>query len=146
MNEIEIKEISTASHEYQRLLQFRNRLLRLPLGLDLFKEDFGDDTKDFIIVAVNKLQDIIGCVMLQPLDDQVVKLRQMAIAEYLQGKGLGRVMVSNAEETARENGYRSIVLHARITAKGFYEKMGYVPFGEVFTEVTIPHIAMKKNL
>ena len=63
-----------------------------------------------------------------------------------QRKGLGKILVANAEETTLENGYKQIILHARITAQGFYEKLGYAPFGNIFTEVTIPHIAMQKSL
>jgi predicted GNAT family N-acyltransferase len=36
-------------------------------------------------------------------------------------------------------------LHARIVAVGFYEKMGYVRQGELFTEVGIPHVLMQKD-
>lgn len=145
MKDISVKEINTGSEEYKQLLHFRNRLLREPLGLNLFEEDLSDDAKDYIIIAMDGV-DIIGCVMLHPIDDEVIKLRQMATAETYQGKGLGKILVANAEETALENGFREIVLHARITAKGFYEKSGYLPFGAEFTEVTVPHIAMRKSL
>ena len=145
MKEIEIKEINTRSEEYEDLLFFRNRLLRAPLGLDLFTEDLSDDAKDLIIVA-KQGNEIVGCVMLHPLNNEVIKLRQMATAEALQGKGLGKILVANAEETTLENVYKQIILHARITAQGFYEKLGYAPFGNIFTEVTIPHIAMQKSL
>ena len=143
--EIEIKEINHKAVEYEQLLHFRNRLLRQPLGLDLFQEDLSEDTKDYIIVALRGNK-IVGCVMLQPKDEHVVKLRQMATAEDFQGKGLGKILVNNAEETALEYGFKEIILHARLTAKGFYEKLGYEPYGEIFTEVTIPHIAMKKKI
>jgi len=143
MKDITVREISIDSKDYQNLLHFRNRLLRTPLGLDLFKEDLGDDADDHIIIAVDG-HSIIGCVMLHPLDENIIKLRQMATDEPHQGKGLGRILMANAEETAVENGYREIVLHARITARGFYEKLGYTPYGDTFTEVTIQHIAMRK--
>jgi predicted GNAT family N-acyltransferase len=145
MKEIDIKEINTRSEEYEQLLHFRNELLRVPLGLNLFDEDLSDDAKDHIIVAMEG-ENIIGCVMLHPKNKEVIKLRQMATAVSVQGKGLGRILVANAEETAVENGYTQIVLHARISARGFYEKLGYQPFGAEFTEVGIPHIAMQKSL
>jgi hypothetical protein len=37
-------------------------------------------------------------------------------------------------------------MHARKTALGFYEKLGYSRQGEEFTEVTIPHYIMEKAL
>jgi predicted GNAT family N-acyltransferase len=144
--ELYINEIDTTNTaEYQQLLSFRNTWLREPLGLNLFEEDLSGDVKDLILVVMQG-DEIVGCVMLQPKDEQTIKLRQMAIHQRLQGKGIGKVLVDDAEQLARERGYTRVELHARITAQGFYEKLGYAPFGEVFTEVTIPHIAMEKQL
>jgi predicted GNAT family N-acyltransferase len=145
MKEVIVKEIQTGTPEYQQLLQFRNDLLRRPLGLDLFAEDLSDDEKDIILAAVDN-KEIVGCVMLHPVDKESIKLRQMAVSEALQGKGLGKILVSEAEQAAAEEGYQRIVLHARITAQEFYQKAGYTPTGDIFTEVTIPHIAMEKTL
>lgn len=145
MKQVAINEINTRSDEYELLLHFRHELLRQPLGLNLFEEDLSDDEQDFILVAMQD-EAIIGCVMLHPVNDEVIKLRQMATATAVQGKGLGKILVANAEETALDRGYKEVVLHARTTAIGFYEKLGYQAFGEEFTEVTIPHIAMKKRL
>jgi predicted GNAT family N-acyltransferase len=37
-------------------------------------------------------------------------------------------------------------MHARQTAVGFYQKLGYSITGEPFEEVTIPHYIMEKAL
>ena len=37
-------------------------------------------------------------------------------------------------------------MHARVDALGFYEKMGYHPFGEEFDDATIPHRHAQKFL
>ncbi len=145
LREIDLRDIDTSAPEYPQLLQFRNKLLRQPLGLDIFQEDLSDDAADFIIIALHN-DHIIGCVMLHPVDNDTVKLRQMAVAEPFQHKGLGRILVTAAEETAWEHGFRNITLHARMPASGFYEKLGYKTFGHEFIEVTLPHIAMKKAL
>jgi predicted GNAT family N-acyltransferase len=39
-----------------------------------------------------------------------------------------------------------LCMHARKTAKGFYEKLGYAVTGDEFMEVTIPHYIMEKAL
>jgi predicted GNAT family N-acyltransferase len=51
-----------------------------------------------------------------------------------------------AENIARDMGYHTLMMHARITATGFYEKMGYVKKDGEFTEVTIQHVIMEKKL
>jgi len=145
MQEIFIKEINSSSQEYRQLLDFRHELLRAPLGLNLFEEDLTDDQQDFILVVMQG-KELVGCVMLHPMQDGRIKLRQMAIAERFQGKGIGKILVGDAEQTAMEHGYVHVVLHARKTAEGFYQKLGYHAFGEEFVEVGIAHIAMQKQL
>jgi predicted GNAT family N-acyltransferase len=47
---------------------------------------------------------------------------------------------------ARDAGFKKIRMHARKTAVGFYEKLGYTVIGKEFTEVSIPHLLMEKKL
>jgi N-acetylglutamate synthase-like GNAT family acetyltransferase len=140
-----IAEINTQSKEYPQLLEFRNQWLRLPLGLNLFDEDLSDDEQDRTLVV---MQDdaIAGCIMLHPIDKKTVKFRQMAIHPKLQGRGIGKTLLEDAEHLAKEIGFEKIELHARYTAIGFYERAGYEIISEPFTEVTIPHAAMQKLL
>ena len=144
MDGIRIRQISTEDAEYQDLLHFRNKILRVPLGQNLFDEDLSDDKEDYMLITVEG-NTIVGCVMLHPLAKGTLKLRQMAVAEHLQGKGVGRELVAYAERLAVQAGYRRITLHARRTAEGFYEGLGYNQTGEPFEEVGIPHIAMEKD-
>lgn len=143
--ELAINEISFNSEEYQALLHFRNQWLRQPLGLNLMDEDLSMDKQDKILV-VQQYDEIVGCIMIHPVDEHQVKFRQMAIHPRLQGKGIGKVLLEDAEQSAKEMGAKKIVLHARSTAIPFYEKSGYQPFGEPFVEVTIPHLAMQKDI
>ena len=76
----------------------------------------------------------------------IVRLRQMAVLNDLQGKGIGRALMNFAENIARDRGYRTVRMHARNNALGFYEKVGYKVKGEPFIEVTIQHYVMEKQL
>ena len=76
----------------------------------------------------------------------VVRLRQMAVLNNLNGKGIGRSLMQFAENIARDRGFRKITMHARKSAIGFYEKLGYQVTGDEFNEVTIPHHIMEKPL
>jgi predicted GNAT family N-acyltransferase len=46
----------------------------------------------------------------------------------------------------QEREYGEIILHARETARGFYEKLRYEAEGDSFTEVGLPHLFMGKKL
>jgi N-acetylglutamate synthase-like GNAT family acetyltransferase len=89
---------------------------------------------------------LLGCCLLTKMDAKTVRLRQMAVPNNLQGKGIGRALMIFAENIARDMGYQTLMMHARITATGFYEKMGYVKNDGQFIEVTIPHVVMEKKL
>jgi ribosomal protein S18 acetylase RimI-like enzyme len=84
--------------------------------------------------------------MLVEEEPDTVRLRQMAVVNDVQGKGIGRALMQFAENLARDRGYRRITMHARKNALGFYEKMGYKKKGEEFEEITIPHYVMEKAL
>lgn len=145
MSGITIKQISVNDGEYQQVWQLREDVLRKPIGLSLANEDLGRDKEDQILVAL-KDNHVIGCLMLRTLPGRQMQLRQMAVAHNAQGAGIGRALVLEAEKTARHHGMASIVLHARQVALGFYEKLGYRAYGDVFTEVGMPHFMMEKAL
>ena len=71
---------------------------------------------------------------------------KFAVQNNLQGKGIGATMMNFAENVARDRGFRIMSMHARKTAIGFYEKLGYKVSGDEFQEVTIPHFVMQKVL
>jgi ribosomal protein S18 acetylase RimI-like enzyme len=89
---------------------------------------------------------MLGCCMLVEEEPGTVRLRQMAVVNDLQGKGIGKALMQFAENLARDRGYKKITMHARKNALGFYEKMGYRKVGQEFEEITIPHYVMEKEL
>jgi predicted GNAT family N-acyltransferase len=145
---LEFAEIDPQSGRWRELVDFRRRILRTPLGLDFTPEQLAKEQADIHIAAYLE-GELVGCVVLSPVDGaqgSVVQLRQMAVDPDRQGRGVGAQILGFAEKLAAERGRREIILHARETATPFYEKAGYVPTGEIFTEVTIPHRTMVKRL
>jgi predicted GNAT family N-acyltransferase len=140
-----LKIIEHGSAEYQKMVGLRDNVLRKPLGL-IFTPDELEEEKENILIGAFEDDDILGCCMLVEENPRVMRLRQMAVLNNLQGKGVGRAIMNFAENIARDRGYKVLSMHARKNATGFYEKMGYNVCGEEFTEVTIPHYLMEKNL
>jgi predicted GNAT family N-acyltransferase len=60
--------------------------------------------------------------------------------------GLGRLLVLAIEQRAAERGLAAVELHAQTRACGFYQQLGYAPYGEMFVEDGIEHISMRKQL
>ena len=140
-----MKIIDHGSPEYRQMVQLRDDILRKPLGLH-FTEDELEGEKDNLLVAAYEDDHMLGCCMLVEEDPQTVRLRQMAVMNDLQGKGIGKALMQFAENLARDRGYKRITMHARKDASGFYEKMGYRRKGDEFKEITIPHYVMEKEL
>lgn len=140
-----LKIIDHGSPEYHQMVKLRDDMLRKPLGLG-FDEKELESEKDNMLIAAFEDDDILGCCMLVEENPTTVRLRQMAVLNNLQGKGIGRALMNFAESLARDRGYKNLSMHARKNAIGFYEKLGYKIKGEEFTEVTIPHFVMEKIL
>jgi len=140
-----LKQIDHGSKEYLQMVKLRNEILRQPLGLSLTPEELAKEKEDILIGAFDEDQ-MLACCILTKADNQSLRLRQMAVQNSQQGKGIGASMMNFAEIIARDKGYKKLIMHARETAVGFYEKSGYKVVGDKFTEVTIPHYVMEKKL
>ncbi len=140
-----LKIIDYGTDEYRQMLRLRNEILRKPLGLDFSAEEVEKEKSNLHIAAYEDGK-MLGCCMLVEENPATVRLRQMAVINDLQGKGIGRALMQFAENLARDRGYKSITMHARKNATGFYEKLGYKKIGSEFQEITIPHFVMVKEL
>ena len=140
-----IKQIDFGSKEYQQMLNLRQEILRTPLQLSLGDEDLGYE-KNAILIAALDDDIMLGCCVLTPHEKHVIQLRQMAVQGNLQGKGIGATLMNYAENISRDKGYKKLMMHARKSAVGFYEKLGYKISSDEFSEVTVPHLIMEKKL
>ena len=140
-----LKIIDHGSKEYEQMVKLRIDILRKPLGLSFTEEEL-EQEKNEILIAAFEEDKMLGCCMIVKNDDKNCRLRQMAVLNTNQGKGIGRALMMFAENIARDQGFKKLNMHARKTALGFYERLGYKVTGEEFAEVTIPHFEMEKSL
>jgi predicted GNAT family N-acyltransferase len=140
-----LKIIDHGSKDYREMVELRNNILRKPLGLGFTDEELAAE-KDDILLGCYDDDKLEACCMLTKTGPKTVRLRQMAVGSGLQGKGIGRVLMSFAENIARDHGFKRLTMHARKSAVGFYEKNGYKVCSDEFLEVTIPHYVMEKEL
>ena len=140
-----IRQVLPDTYEYQQELELRDLILRKPLGLSVYSDDLESEKKDYHIGAFYQ-ESLIGVLILTPLNNREIKMRQVAVNEAYRGNHIGSRLVIFAEELARDLGYRRMVLNARKTAVNFYQKQDYEIVSQEFIEVTIPHYKMAKNL
>ena len=139
-----LKIIDHGSKEYRQMVQLRMDILRKPLGLNFSPEEL-ELEKNYILIGAFEEDKMLGCCMLIKQDGEM-RLRQMAVMNNLQGKGIGRALLQFAENIARDRGYKKITMHARKTVVTFFEKLGYKVSSDEFVEITIPHFEMEKEL
>jgi GNAT superfamily N-acetyltransferase len=144
-NSMALKMIDHGTKEYQQMVHLRMEILRKPLGLSFDAAELEREKEDILMGAFED-EKLLGCCLLTRMDKETLRLRQMAVPNSMQGKGIGRALMIFCENVARDRGYRRLIMHARKTAVGFYEKLGYHVTGGEFVEVTIPHYIMEKAL
>ncbi len=140
-----VRSFAHATPDHDAAVALRRRILRTPLGLDFTAGQLAAEAGDLHLAAFADGK-MVATVVLTPYDATTFKLRQMAVDEDQRGTGVGSRLLAAAEDLARREGGSRIVLAARVSAEDFYRRNGYASEGDVYTEVTIPHIRMSKSL
>ena len=112
-----------------------------------FNEEFDDiDNISTHIVMFEESEPVAVCRVY--FDDvlNTFVFGRLAVVSSCRGKGLGAQILNYAEKLVEEMGGQSMILHAQVRVKQFYEKQGYSSYGEVDLDEDCPHIWMKKEL
>jgi predicted GNAT family N-acyltransferase len=88
----------------------------------------------------------IGCGRMLDHGDSEVKIGRMAVLREFRGTGVGAQILRFLIDRARARGLRKAILHAQLTAEGFYLKEGFNPVGGIFDEAGIAHRKMERDL
>lgn len=141
----QIKPIAYGSPEYQETLELRNRVMRIPLGLDIHREDFSCERESAVIGAFDG-ERLLGVGVMS--HREVFKVEYLCVDFALQGTGVGGELLDRMEAMAAEQGGEVMYLDARVTAQPFYAHRGYETTSEVFIMecAPVPHVAMEKPL
>ena len=138
----EIRDITYGSEEYLETLELRNRVMRIPLGLDIHKEDFSHERESAVIGSFDG-ERLLGVGVMSHKD--VYKGEYLCVDFDLQGSGVGGALLDRMESIAAEQGGKKMHLDARVTAQDFYTHHGYQTVSEVFIMecAPVPHVAME---
>jgi predicted GNAT family N-acyltransferase len=88
----------------------------------------------------------IGCGRMLEHGHNEVKIGRMAVLREFRKTGVGAHILRFLIDRARARGLRKAILHAQLTAEGFYLKEGFNPVGGVFDEAGIAHRKMERDL
>ncbi len=131
--------------DMQRALAIRRRVFIEEQNVPEEIELDADDGHAFHALAI--LDGVaIGCGRMLDHGDSEVKIGRMAVLREFRGTGVGAHILRFLIDRARARGLRRVILHAQLTAEGFYLKEGFNPVGGVFDEAGIAHRKMERDL
>jgi len=132
----------------------RHEVLFAPFGLE--RNDAWDDagTDRLHLVALVQARpsaaapEIAGYASLLLEADGTAHVRQLSVRSDRQRSGIGRALMDEAEAEARRRDIPLVWLNARVTAEGFYHRLGYETVSGVFASgrTGVPHVRMEKRL
>jgi predicted GNAT family N-acyltransferase len=138
--------IEFGTPQYGELVSLRDLVLRKPLGLEFKSDDLAEEYSSIHLGCYNDRNELLGCLVLKPLNAEEVKMRQVAVFPDIQKQGSGTFLVQSSEMIAKAKGYSKMVLSARLPAVPFYERLDYNIDGDIYQEVGIDHLKMWKLL
>ena len=142
-----IEDIQFGSSRYDELVELRYKVLLEPLGLKFLDLHRNKEAGYLHVGCVEKLDDhLIGGLILAPVNNEEIRMMQVAVDSKYQGEGVGRDLVKYAEKRAKEAGYSKLIMHAMLSVVGFYEKLGFHQEGDIFEENGITFARMVKQL
>lgn len=74
------------------------------------------------------------------------KIGRIAVLKEYRRFGVGRLIMNALIAFAKQKGAEEIVLDSQVSAVGFYQKFGFVPFGEEHPDMHIMHQFMRLTL
>ena len=99
------------------------------------------------VLARNRLGLAVGTGRLLAADGpgHPARIGRMAVSRALRGANIGRAMLEALMAAAGRRGDSEVMLHAQVSAIGFYRRAGFAPFGERFEEAGIGHLEMRRK-
>lgn len=132
-------DVDFGSSRYDELVELRYKVLLEPLGLK-FLDMYREKEMNYLhIGCVESLDDnLVGGLMLVPVNDEEIRLMQVAVDSKYQREGVGREMVKYAEKRSQGSGIFTDCHAGDAVSRSFYEKLGYRQEGDIFEENGLP--------
>jgi GNAT superfamily N-acetyltransferase len=121
------ERISADSKIWQKAGVYYVRIEGMVKGFNIPLEgEFSGDTaeSEYILLFDGGLP--VATCRLRPLDPERVKIERVCVLPDYRARGVGRILILQAEDWIRERGFRQVVIASRDAVVGFYEALGYV--------------------
>ena len=144
LDEVAVKLVETEA-ELEEAIGVRMRVFVIEQAIPAEEELDQEDATATHIIAHCRGR-VIGAGRLVLGEDLTARIGRMAVDQPWRRQGVGGRILQYLEAEARSQGMVRASLHAQEYVKGFYAAHGYREHGDLFLEVDIPHIEMRKEL
>ena len=126
--------IQRLSHE--EVIHLRHKVLRAHQPVEEARYDV-DTLEDTLHLGFFDSQELKGVITAFPenqpeLGEGGWRFRGMAVDKASQGKGMGSALLNQTKSELKNAGAKYLWCNARITACGFYARLGFQTFGSEF--------------
>jgi predicted GNAT family N-acyltransferase len=137
-------EAADWSREDQRaaLLDLRDVVFIQEQDVPEQRERDGLDVDCWHVLARDESGRPVGCGRLTSAH----KIGRMAVLREWRGQGVGVALLRELIARARAQGWPDVALDAQVGAIGFYEREGFIAYGEEFEDAGLVHRAMRLSL
>lgn len=98
------------------------------------------------IVVYDGDKAIATCRLFWCQEEDSYHVGRIAVLKEYRGKGIGRIVMAQAESLTRSLGGKTLRLGGQVRAAGFYDKIGYERCGDEYLDEGCPHIPFIKYL
>lgn len=110
-----------------------------------FENEFDDiDTISHHIVVFAEGKPIGTCRFFK--ENNHYTIGRVAVLKEYRNQHIGNLLLESAENEIKKLNGDLIVVHAQVRVSPFYEKQGYIPFGQIDDDEEVPHMWMKKKI
>ncbi|GBG84821.1 hypothetical protein CBR_g39197 [Chara braunii] len=134
--------LATWPQESDPLRRVRTEVFVVEQNVAPDEEWDGVDERCVHVLACDGLDRPIGTGRLLPDG----KIGRMAVVKSWRGRGVGSGILQLLMNEARTRGHKEVEVAAQTQAIPFYEKFGFIAYGEEFLDANMPHCWMSADL
>lgn len=107
--------------------------------------DDRDTPERLYVVLYHDARHPVATLRLEPQTSSEMRFGRVCTRQDLRGQGLGRQLMTAAEDWSHQHGYQSGLIHGEVTAQKFYERCGYTVSDGPYDEDGAPVVVLHKT-
>ena len=130
----------------EKAFALREEVFTVEQGFPEAEERDAQDETALHVVGLDDAGAVCCTARLFSTEPEIWHAGRIVVRAGLRGQGVGRQLMQELAGRARALGGKTLELGAQIDKQGFYEAVGFTPYGAIFLDAGYPHRMMKLEL